>query len=898
MGAMFNHSATLPLLVNAQSSQLIPVTFTPDDLVGIKTATLEITHDGANSPISVELTADLFDPNTTLGVNSFTLVNAGSDTDFFELTDGMQVDNNIIQGINLNIRANTNPNPVGSVALSLSGPVNSNRTESTAPYALFGDVAGNYAGQQLPLGSYTMSATAYSGAGLSGSVVGSPYIIQFTVVDIAVNQPPSAIASANPLSGEFPLDVSFTGSTSTDDVAIASYLWDFDDGNTSNSADLSHTFLLAGVYNVTLTVTDDEGLTDVANLTINVIDPAVNQPPVAVASASPTIGLAPLNVSFTGSNSTDDEAVVSYLWDFGDGNGSSQADPTHNYINPGNYTATLTVTDAEALQGQTTIDITVNDPSAQGVVGFTLINSATDLDFFELTDGMEVDNNIIQGINLNIRANTNPNPVGSVALSLSGPVNSNRTESTAPYALFGDVAGNYAGQQLPLGSYTMSATAYSGAGLSGSVVGSPYIIQFTVVDIAVNQPPSAIASANPLSGEFPLDVSFTGSTSTDDVAIASYLWDFDDGNTSNSADLSHTFLLAGVYNVTLTVTDDEGLTDVANLTINVIDPAVNQPPVAVASASPTIGLAPLNVSFTGSNSTDDEAVVSYLWDFGDGNGSSQADPTHNYINPGNYTATLTVTDAEALQGQTTIDITVNDPSAQGVVGFTLINSATDLDFFELTDGMEVDNNIIQGINLNIRANTNPDPVGSVALSLSGPVNNNRTESVAPYALFGDTAGNYAGQQLPLGTYTLSGTAYSGPGLSGSVVGGVYSIQFTITDNPGSSARQGSDSEIAGVEIDGGNGELALTNEDYRTGYSFEIHPNPASNMAYISFSHSTDSLREVYLHSMDGRLIRHFSAGQHNLNELPVYDLDNGLYIITCISETGQKVQEKLVVKN
>jgi hypothetical protein len=86
-----------------------------------------------------------------------------------------------------------------------------------------------------------------------------------------VNQSPVAVANATPLTGTAPLAVNFTGSNSTDDVAITSYLWNFgDESPTVNTITPSHTFTTAGVYNVLLTVQDGAGLTDTATVVITV----------------------------------------------------------------------------------------------------------------------------------------------------------------------------------------------------------------------------------------------------------------------------------------------------------------------------------------------------------------------------------------------------------------------------------------------------------------------------------------------------------------------------------------------------------------------------------------------------------------------------------------------------
>jgi PKD repeat protein len=83
-------------------------------------------------------------------------------------------------------------------------------------------------------------------------------------------------------------------------------------------------------------------------------------PPVAVASATPTAGIAPLTVNFSGSGSYDpDGSPITYDWDFGDGSAHSiSANPSHSYA-AGSYTATLTVTDASGSAGQAPASVTV-----------------------------------------------------------------------------------------------------------------------------------------------------------------------------------------------------------------------------------------------------------------------------------------------------------------------------------------------------------------------------------------------------------------------------------------------------------------------------------------------------------------------------------------------------------
>lgn len=75
---------------------------------------------------------------------------------------------------------------------------------------------------------------------------------------------------------------------------------------------------------------------------------APNQPPVAVASVSASSGTAPLTVAFSSAASSDPEGqLASTTWNFGDGTGSTEANPVHTYAAAGTYSVTLTVTDAQ-----------------------------------------------------------------------------------------------------------------------------------------------------------------------------------------------------------------------------------------------------------------------------------------------------------------------------------------------------------------------------------------------------------------------------------------------------------------------------------------------------------------------------------------------------------------------
>ena len=467
--------------------------------------------------------------------------------------------------------------------------------------------------------------------------------VTISVNDPAGNEPPVAIPQANPTSGTAPLEVTFTGSNSTDDVGIVSYFWDFMDGGaTSNAANTEHTFTTPGDYNVSLTVTDGGGLEHTATITITVTDTGGNMPPVAVAEATPESGNAPLEVTFTGSNSTDDVAVVSYLWDFMDGgNTSTEANPIYTFASPGNYDVTLTVTDGEGLEDTDTITIQVTDP--MGNQAPVAVAEATPIS-------------------------------GDAPLEVTF-TGSNSTDDVAVETYLWDFmdGGNTSTEADPVytfttpGTYTVELTVTDAEGLEDTAT-----ITITVGNTG-NLPPTAVALASPNSGAGPLTVIFNGENSYDDDAVVSYLWDFMDGMTSTDVNPTYTFTADGTYNVTLTVTDSGGLTNTATVTV-VVGQAANMPPTAVIEANPSEGPAPLEVAFIGRNSVDDFGITTYLWDFGDGTTSNEVDPVHTYAEAGNYTVILTVTDAGGLVGTATITVRV-DPEAGQMRAILLENPA-------------------------------------------------------------------------------------------------------------------------------------------------------------------------------------------------------------------------------
>ena len=113
------------------------------------------------------------------------------------------------------------------------------------------------------------------------------------------------------------------------------YLWDFGDGNTSTDKDPIHWYSESGDYKVTLKAISEERFNSTSSR-VTIVYPS----PVASFTTSKKSAITAEKITFT----NESEEATEYLWDFGDGQTSSDENPTHAFYEAGNYTVSLTTT--------------------------------------------------------------------------------------------------------------------------------------------------------------------------------------------------------------------------------------------------------------------------------------------------------------------------------------------------------------------------------------------------------------------------------------------------------------------------------------------------------------------------------------------------------------------------
>ncbi|MEO8822158.1 MAG: T9SS type A sorting domain-containing protein [Ginsengibacter sp.] len=538
-------------------------------------------------------------------------------------------------------------------------------------------------------------SSAQAGA---GNLIEGAYVFQLTVTDnqgatgtskvtITVksteslsgsNVPPMAIVGDDRTIQLPKKSVVLPGSGSDADGSVVSYSWSQVSGpstatlvNTS-SAQGGAGDLVEGVYQFQLQVTDNQGATgtSVLKVTVESGTSGSNIKPIANVGDDRVIDFPKKSIVLPGSGSDADGSVVSYSWSQVSGpstatlinTSSAQAGASNLVV--GVYQFQLQVTDNQGATGTAVLKVTVNseNPNVPPVA-----NVGTNRQIYLPKNSI-----VLPGSG----SDADGSVVSYSWSQVSGPSNAIMVNPSSAQAGAGD---------LNEGKYVFQLTVTDDQGATGTAN-----LEVTVNSNNPNIPPVASVGTNRQIDLPKNSIVLPGSGSDIDGSVVSYAWSEMSGPSTatmvnpSSAEAGAGNLKEGTYVFQLTVTDDQGATGTANLTVVVNSGSPNIPPVANVGTNRQIDLPKNSIVLPGSGSDADGSIVSYSWSQVSGPSTatmvnpSSAQSGAGDLKAGNYQFQLTVTDNQGATGSATLIVTVNSGTTQARIANLSDSSTTKL----------------------------------------------------------------------------------------------------------------------------------------------------------------------------------------------------------------------------
>ncbi|KAG3282721.1 hypothetical protein H1C71_033317 [Ictidomys tridecemlineatus] len=237
---------------------------------------------------------------------------------------------------------------------------------------------------KLVPGNYTFSLTVVDSDGATSSTTAS------LTVNKAVDYPPVANAGPNQVITLPQNSITLFGNQSTDDHGISSYEWSLSPSSKGKVVEmqgvrtptLQLSAMQEGDYTYQLTVTDTIGQQATAQVTV-IVQPENNKPPQADAGPDKELTLPVDSTTLDGSKSSDDQRIISYLWEKTQGPDGVQLENANSSVatvsglQVGTYVFTLTVKDERNLQSQSSVNVIVkeemNKPPMAKILGNVVI---------------------------------------------------------------------------------------------------------------------------------------------------------------------------------------------------------------------------------------------------------------------------------------------------------------------------------------------------------------------------------------------------------------------------------------------------------------------------------------------------------------------------------------------
>ncbi|MBX2930628.1 MAG: PKD domain-containing protein [Chitinophagaceae bacterium] len=380
--------------------------------------------------------------------------------------------------------------------------------------------------------------------------------------------------------------IHFTDASITDGIhAITQWTWDYGDGNIINysSAPFSHTYTLGGNFGVKLKVTDSYGCVDSVyqNNAVKIAKTTT------AFTENDTLVCPGTTVSFINQSTGNN---LAYQWNFGDGNTATEANPEHNYPNEGTYTIRLSAIDPLGC--------------ADTLVKINHIKVYNPVANFSISDSTAVCPPLL------VNATNNSLYAGNHYWSFGNGSTSTQINPSHLYV-------------YP-GNYTIQLVVNNTGGCADTA--SKQII--------INGPTGTF-SYTPTIACNPVQVHFSAVTQN----TVSNTWDFNNGvtNVTTQNNVSYTYTTGGHYLPKLILEDAAGcrvpVLGTDTIQVKHIHAAMFVPSTTVCDSA--------TIQFIDSSATND-VVTQYVWNFGNGQTSTQANPYTFYNANGFYTTKLKV----------------------------------------------------------------------------------------------------------------------------------------------------------------------------------------------------------------------------------------------------------------
>jgi PKD repeat protein len=403
----------------------------------------------------------------------------------------------------------------------------------------------------------------------ASSIITSGPNVNFNVDQTNFCVAPALVQFSNSTSGKTPL----------------TYAWNFGDGSAASSqGSPSHQFNSPGTYDITLTTTDGDGCIATRKKDAFILvgsDPGVN------FSASATKVCVGQEVSLQKIISIP---VSSFSWTFGNGTGSTEADPKITYSTGGIFEVSLDALLPSGCVARVSKQIEV--------VGYPTSKFKSET---------FCDRKVVF---------TNQSVGGLTYLWEFGDGQTSTLKD--PVHFYGAGA-----------NYLVTLTAYNSLFCAQKIENEVIVYDNPEAAILPNKENSCDEAS--LAGCAPFAIAFKGDTKSS-LPIKTTLWTFGDNTNSTSSSPVHTYSLAGTYKVTLTVTNSVNCISTATVNVKV----ASTKPTANFSTDKVVACANDPITFTNLSVGGNF----WCWDFGDNLTSNDKNPVHAYKKPGVYSITL------------------------------------------------------------------------------------------------------------------------------------------------------------------------------------------------------------------------------------------------------------------